>query len=175
MDGTVTTLARDLTKRNSDDRPMLFGSNDGMLTGLSVDPSGNVYVADAGNQRLLKIHTNRSVEVIYRGDTPYYPNGIFAPGNGDLYVLEVGWSLPGKVLMPRVRKITPDGKSSVIAVAGRETTGDANRPGQFVLTTASTKVPMRSLLMVAFALMIFGVVLIVWQRNRRRENKEEVR
>ena len=37
MDGTVTTLARDLTVRTSEDSPRLFAGNDGSLTGLTVD------------------------------------------------------------------------------------------------------------------------------------------
>jgi sugar lactone lactonase YvrE len=115
-DGVVTTIATDLNKRTAEDVPPLFGKNDGILTGLSVDKDNNVYVADAGNQRLLKVAPSGKFDVIYRGETPYYPNGVVVAPSGDLYVLEVGFKPPSTWLPARVRKITTKGKSSIVAV-----------------------------------------------------------
>ena len=55
-DGNVTTIASDLNFRTPADKPTLFGGSYGDLAGLTADANGNVYVADAGNRRLLKIN-----------------------------------------------------------------------------------------------------------------------
>jgi len=166
MDGTVSTVARDLTKRSAEDRPTLFGNNNPMLTGLSVDQSRNVYLADEGNQRLLKINAEGSVQVVYRGDAPFYPNGVFATDSGDLYVLEIGYKPPSTWLKPRVRKITADGKSTLIAVAGKETARDSGSDRTMPSTTGQ-KSSISTLIPVAFGVLILGIALTVWQRSRR--------
>ena len=129
-DGVVTTLAANLNKRTAEDIPPLFGKNDGILTGLSVDASGNVFIADAGNQRLLKIDSAGSVSVVYRGEPPYYPNGVATSPSGDLYVLEVGFKPPGTWLAARVRRITAAG-SSIVAVSGEQRLGGGGGASEF--------------------------------------------
>jgi hypothetical protein len=118
-DGTVTTVASDLNVRTSEDKPTLFGGLYGNLAGLGVDGNGNVYVADAGNRRLLKIESGGKVAVLLRTEPPFFPNGV-AAARGNLYVLEVGLTLPNLTSGPRIRKITPDGKSVILATAGSE-------------------------------------------------------
>ncbi len=117
MEGDVTTVAKDLTFKTSEDRPTEFGGASGSLTGLSVDASGNVYVADAGNRRLLKITSSGKVEVVYRTEPPFFPNGVFATATGDIYVLEVGFTPPSIMSGPRVRKLS-GAKNEVIAAVG---------------------------------------------------------
>jgi hypothetical protein len=119
MDANVTTVARDLTVRTAEDKPTLFGGSYGSLAGLAVDFEGNVYVADAGNRRLLKVSRDGKVDVALRTEPPYFPNGVAAVGK-DLYVLEVGFTLPNISSGPRIRKITPDGKSKILATVGSE-------------------------------------------------------
>jgi len=167
MDGTVSTVARDLTKRTAQDRPTLFGNNNPMLTGLSVDQSGNVYLADLGNQRLLKIDATGALQIVYRGDAPYYSNGVFVSDSGDLYVLEIGYERPGTWLKPRVRRISADGKSTIIAVAGNKTPSDSGSDPTITSATAA-KSSTRTLIPVAFGVLILGIALTVWQRSRRR-------
>lgn len=59
-DGTVTTIARNLEQFTTAEDSQGTSS----LTGLSVDNSGNVYVADAGRRRLLKVKPDGKVEVV---------------------------------------------------------------------------------------------------------------
>ena len=120
MDGTVTTIATNLNVRTNEDKPLLFEGLYGSLAGLTVNPNGTVYLADAGNRRLLKINPDGKVEVALRTDPPFFPNGAFATPSGDVYVLEVGFTLPNISSGPRVRKITPDGKNVVLTVVGQE-------------------------------------------------------
>ena len=115
-DGTVTTLARGLDFKTPEDDPRLFASGGG-LAGLTVDSEQNVYVADAGRRRLLKIDRQGQVSVVLRNEPPYFPNGVAAVG-GSLYVLEVGLTLPNASSPARVRKITSDGKSTIQASSG---------------------------------------------------------
>ncbi|PWT95399.1 MAG: hypothetical protein C5B55_01320 [Blastocatellia bacterium] len=163
MGGEVTTLVQDLTKRTADDRPMLFGTNNGILTGISVDVNGNVFLSDAGNQRLLKIDPGHNVEVVYRGEGEYYPNGVYAKKNGDLYVLEVGFRPPGTWLKPRVRRITADRKSDVIATAGSEI-----EPVSIEKKVPPTRNPWGPVVVAFIGLFLVGAIVFEWQRRAKR-------
>jgi hypothetical protein len=170
-DGEVTTVAKDLTKRTPEDRPMLFGKNDGMLTGLTVDTNKNIYVADAGNRRLLKINSAGGVEVVYRGDEPYYPNGVATSSSGDLFVLEVGYKPPSTWLPARVRRITTTGQSSIVAVSGESVTGAGvvaqKSIGQAIFQTRMIPVYVLPLA----GVVIVGITIGVWQLSRERRRK----
>jgi sugar lactone lactonase YvrE len=175
LDGNVTTIARDLNFRTLKDKPTLFGGAYGSLAGLTVAANGNVYVADAGNRRLLKINRDGNVEVVLRSDPPYFPNGVFATAN-ELYVLEVGFTLPNISSGPRVRKITADGKNVVIAVVGAE--GDPNDVKPAVAERVGVKLESaisffvnagpRLYSIIALSAGILVVAGFVWQRRRRR-------
>jgi sugar lactone lactonase YvrE len=117
LDGIVTTLARDLTTRTSEDSPTLFGGNHGGLAGLSVGPDGTAFVVDSGNRRLLKIREGKT-QVVVRSEPPFFPTGAAITPTGDVYILEVGLTLPNISSGPRVRKLTTDGKTIVIATVG---------------------------------------------------------
>ncbi|MGH9928293.1 MAG: hypothetical protein ACREA9_03585 [Pyrinomonadaceae bacterium] len=123
MDGTVVTLAEGLDARTKEDKPTLFGGSYGSLAGLAVDALGSVYVADAGNRRLFKIDRENKATVLLRTDPPYFPNGVVVAPGGDIYVLEVGFTLPSSSSGPRVRKISAEGKSTILATVGTAANG----------------------------------------------------
>ena len=176
MDGTVTTIAKDLNFRTRDDKPLLFGGSYGSLAGITADANGNVYVADAGNRRLLKINRDGRVEVVLRTDPPYFPNGVFVTPADELYVLEVGLTLPNISSGPRVREITADGKNVVIAVVGAK--GDPNDVKPAVAERLGVKLESavgffinagpRQYGIIALSAGILVVAGFVWQRRRRR-------
>jgi sugar lactone lactonase YvrE len=175
MDGSVTTVAHDLTSRTADDQPTLFGGSYGSLTGLSVNSSGSVYVADAGNRRLLRINRDGKTEVLLRTEPPYFPNGVAASRDGAVYVLEFGFTLPSSWSGPRVRKIAADGANTIIATVG------VDKPNSIKATVArSAGVSVESLLSffvignrIKYGAAILGVTLlslvaILWRRRKQR-------
>ena len=101
-DGTVTTSQN---YHQHKDNNLLADLN---LAGL---PSPSVFLADAGNRRLLKVSSAGKVDVVLRSEPPYFPNGAVATASGDVYVLEVGFTMPNISSGPRIRKLFRDGKS----------------------------------------------------------------
>jgi len=180
MEGIVTTVAKDLNFKTLEDRPTLFGGAHGNLTGLSVDTNGSIYVADAGNRRLLKITANGRVEVVYRAEPPFFPNGVFAITSGDIYVLEVGFALPNISSGPRVRRLST-GKNEIVAVVGAEapsgvTAGVAEQLGssaetiiEFFYLGGAT----RNIILV-LTLGLIASSLMVWKRKRRAGRIERI-
>ena len=74
-----------------------------------------MYVADSGDARVLKISPRGKITTLLQTQSPWSPTGVALFG-GDVYVLEYlhterdvrsDW-------LPRIRKITPDGKSTII-------------------------------------------------------------
>ena len=176
MDGAVTTIATNLNVRSSEDKPVLFEGLYGSLAGLTVDANGVVFLADAGNRRLLKINPDGKVEVALRADPPFFPNGAFATPSGDVYVLEVGFTLPNITSGPRVRKVTPDGKNVVLIVVGQENGQSAGSAaverlglsletglGFFVNAGRKTY----GIIALTFVVMVSGAW--IWRSRRRRQ------
>ena len=85
------------------------------LREFAVDARGNLYVADNGDARVLKITPNGKIITLVQTQSPWSPTGVAVFGS-DVYVLEY-LHTPRDVRsdwLPRVRKITPDGKSRII-------------------------------------------------------------
>jgi len=173
LDGDVRTLAKDVTARTGEDKPTLFGGNDKNIFGLAIDSSGNVYVADAGNRRLVKVSNEGKLSVVYRVDPPYFPTGVFASANGDVYVLEFSYTPPGTTDKPRVRRIRADGNNHILGSTGRTGTGSVitNSPSYFqyrlrgLLGIVNSPTSYFVLLIAAGAI---GVTIIFWRRSRKQ-------
>lgn len=120
-DGTVSTLAGTVvapdTSNTVTSRPLFSGPS-----GVAVDASGNVYVADAGNNRVCMI-TPAGVTSTLAGNgnagfnngagssaTFNNPTGVALDASGNVYVADL--------LNNMIRKITPDGTTSVLAGDG---------------------------------------------------------
>ncbi len=176
MDGTVITLAKGLDSRTREDKPTLFGGSYGSLAGLTVDAAGTVYVADAGNRRLFKIDRDGKVDVVLRTDPPYFPNGVVTGPGGNIYVLEVGFTLPSSWSGARVRKLDADGKSTILATVGSES-GGANLKASVARNAGASAESLLSFFLmgarikygvIILSLSILSMVAIVWQRRRRQ-------
>jgi len=104
---TVAALANKPAVPGSDSRPY--------LRGLKVDANGVVYVADAADARVLKITPDGKVATILQLESPWAPTDVAIFGD-IIYVLEFTHDAGDDrtTWMPRVRKITPDGRSTII-------------------------------------------------------------
>lgn len=86
------------------------------LRGLKIDARGTIYVADSGDARVLKIAPNgKVITTLVQLESPWAPTDVALFGDV-VYVLEFLHTAGDDRLawMPRIRKITPDGRSTVI-------------------------------------------------------------
>lgn len=90
--------------------------NDPLLRGLAVDSSGTVFVAASGCGSLLKVASNGQVSTVLQLEGPWSPTAV-ALFHGEIYVLEYLHTAAEDRLqwLPRVRRISPDGRAVVIA------------------------------------------------------------
>ena len=82
--------------------------------GVAVDSSGNVYVADAGNNRIRKVTSAEVVTTIAGDGTEAQfanPQGVAVDSSGNLYVADRDNN--------RIRKITPSREVSTLAGSSR--------------------------------------------------------
>ncbi len=112
--GEVRTLAQRLEEQLPDDTQSGYGG----LMGLAVDASGNIYVADYGRRRVLKVAADGKVSRVVRAEAPWSPSGVAVTGDGRVLVLEVGFTPPNVYSGPRVRELSPDGTLKTLATVG---------------------------------------------------------
>jgi hypothetical protein len=90
--------------------------NDPLLRGLAVDSLGTVFVAASGCGSVLKVTPDGQVSIVLQLEAPWSPTAV-ALFHGEIYVLEYLHTAVEDRLqwLPRVRRISADGKNVVIA------------------------------------------------------------
>lgn len=90
------------------------------LRGLAVDANGVIYVADNGDSRVLKITPDGKISTLVQTRSPWSPTAVALFGS-DVYVLEFLHTARDvrRDWLPRVRKISSDGKSEIIMTVDR--------------------------------------------------------
>ena len=128
MDGRLTLLAGDLAIDDPVGSPMT-DSKATRLFGIILDTKDTAFVADYGNRRVLKIDSGGKVSTAATAEQPWSPTGV-AWRDGNLYILESGFT-PPSTYATRVRKLSPDGKITVLAAIGENLNSSVaeNTPG----------------------------------------------
>lgn len=93
---------------------------DPLLRGLDVDAGGTVYVAATRCGSVLRVTPAGQITILPQIQSPWSPTGVALLGK-DLYVLEFqhAESDDRREMVPRVRKITADGATAVVATVTR--------------------------------------------------------
>lgn len=131
--GTITTIAGNGNPAFSGDNGPAAQAELNQPGGIATDASGNIYIADQGNQRVRKIAAGVITTIAgsgvqgFSGDNGpatqaslYFPAGIATDANGNIYIADVG--------NERVRKIDITGTISTIAGNGSITYNGDNGP-----------------------------------------------
>jgi hypothetical protein len=173
-DGVLKTLTGKLSVEKPADNPMGSGPEIRLL-GLTLDAQGNVLAADYSNRRVLKIAPDGKTSTMMQTEPPWSPSGVAVSGN-DLYILEVGFTPPRTYIGPRVRKLSSDGKVSVLAMVGEdqkvsdnESSTNGSMEGAAVQHVEGATTAQRNL---RYALMfggvcLFALAIIAWRVRRK--------
>jgi sugar lactone lactonase YvrE len=120
MQGRVETIVKDIRVPGCARIPGNEPSEGPFLRGLSVDSAGVIYVAASGCGSVLKITPQGRVTKLLQLEAPWSPTAVALFGT-DVYVQEYLHTEveDRRAWVPRVRKISADGKSVVIAKVER--------------------------------------------------------
>jgi len=119
--GQVSTVIANLTLSTCVSIP---GNTRPLLRGLAADSHGTIYVAASGCGSVLKVSPRGQVTVAHQLQSPWTPTAVALFGS-DIYVLEYLQTAASmepedrRAWLPRVRKITADGHTSIIAAIDR--------------------------------------------------------
>lgn len=113
--GRISTVASNFTVAGCSEIPGVEAKEQPYLRGLAVASNETVFVAASGCGAVLKISRGR-ITPILRTNAPWSPTDVAVAGT-DLYVLEYLHTASDnrREWLPRVRKLSSNGKVSVIA------------------------------------------------------------
>lgn len=114
--GQLSTVVGNITVANCAQIPGTGANERPFLRGLDVDSRGTIYVAASGCGSLLKVTSEGRVSTLVQLEGPWSPTAVVFFAN-DLYVLEYLHTAAEnrREWLPRVRKISSDGKTAIIA------------------------------------------------------------
>jgi sugar lactone lactonase YvrE len=126
--GIITTFAGNGTQSYSGDGGIANKAGLNLPSNLTLDASGNLFIADYGNQRIRRVSTNGIITTVagngtngYSGDTGAatnaslsYPNGVAVDATGNLFIAD-------RISYPCIRKVDING--IITTFAGNGTNG----------------------------------------------------
>lgn len=118
--GRISTVAQDIVLAKCAQVQGIERQDQPLLRGLAVDAAGVVYVAATGCASVLKVTPAGQVTTLFQGQGEWSATGVALFGR-DVYVLEFrgAGSDDRHAMVPRVRTITADGTTRVIATGKR--------------------------------------------------------
>ncbi len=126
-DGTLRVIAGNGLKGFSGDGGLATSASFSLPTRLAIDAAGNVFVADAANNRIRRVSPTGIISTVagtatsgFSGDggratqaSLFFPRGVAVDAAGNLYIADTANS--------RVRRVAPDGIIRTIAGNGSAT------------------------------------------------------
>jgi streptogramin lyase len=113
-EGTIATIVTSVVVPDCTRPPGADERLGPQLRGIDVAPDGSIYVAAAGCGATLRVSGDNQVTPVLRAPAPWSPKGVKARAD-ELYVVET--AEPGT---PRVRKLSGDGRVSLVAEVQRK-------------------------------------------------------
>lgn len=170
--GTLTPLIRDLLIETSSADQAKANSLT-QLFGIAVNAQGIAFVADYGNRRVMKITGDSQLTTLLRAEPPWFPTGVACLGN-DVYVLEHSFTPAHAPMGTRVRKLSPDGRVTVLASVGELQSPSAGDSSS-IESSQTLADPTRSrYLAIGTVIGIFVLaIFIVWGLSRRMYNRRQ--
>jgi hypothetical protein len=161
--GALSSLARNVPVESAPGKP----AEETRLFGIVVDAQRDAFVADYNNRRILKITSAGATSTVARADPPWSPTGL-ALKDGNLYILEFGFT-PPSTYTPRVRKLTPDGRMTLLATVGENDKATVSESNSVVSSaqSASSKPSLR-LILLALGVGLLALTLVIWGVRRRK-------
>jgi hypothetical protein len=119
-EGRVSTVVENIALADCTSIPGKGAKERPLLRGLDVDAGGTIYVAATGCDSVFKVTPAGHLTILPQVPSPWAPTGVALFGN-DLYVLEFqnAESDDRREMLPRVRKVAPDGKTAIIVTVTR--------------------------------------------------------
>jgi len=173
MDGTVKTLADGLNAKSLNQNSVEGEAQWGSLMGLTVNARGDVYAADHRNRRVLKVTSAGTVSTVAQAEQPWSPTGVALAANDDLYILEVKLT-PPRTITPRVRRLSPDGKITLLTAAGENrdaSEGESATKGGSEKSAQPRRITPYVLLALGVSVCVLGFA--IWHLRRRRTREQQ--
>ena len=120
--GNISTVAGSGTSGFSGDGGAATAARLDLPLGVAVDGSGNLYIADWGNERIRKVDSSGNISTVAGGGSTLgdggaataaqlsLPRGVAVDGSGNLYIADTG--------NERIRKVDSSGNISTVAGSG---------------------------------------------------------
>jgi sugar lactone lactonase YvrE len=122
-DGTLTTIAGTGTAGDSGDGGPASNAQLRSPIGIAVDPAGNLYIADTGNNRIRKVSVEGVMTTVAAG--LHRAEGVAVDGSGNVYVTDYEAVAPpcedcDETYAGRIVRIRPGGIVETIAGGGTD-------------------------------------------------------
>ncbi|MBU6401722.1 MAG: hypothetical protein KGS61_15500, partial [Verrucomicrobia bacterium] len=123
-DTIITTVAGNGKRGFAGDGDAATGAALSNPSAVTTDPSGNLFIADMGNDRIRQVSLDGSIVTVAGGGTSLpgdggaataarlaFPSGVAVDTNGNLFIADTG--------NQRIRQVSPDGTITTVAGNGR--------------------------------------------------------